>query len=431
MSKWQFTWIVLLAGSLLLSACTARETTTASAPVQEADNQENGQVLTVVNPETAKTESSSEETAKKYQIQTRLTDFKLFSDTIGIAWGITRGELRLYTTKDKGRTWTNISPAATVQFPSAIRYGKEMYFLDQSHGWIMRKAQGSTEGILLYTKDGGLHWSISSLPSNADPSSIYFATPDRGWILSKGFSSSGSQSKTLYNSYDGGMTWSSDTKEASSTGADADGTLPGLPQYGYFEDMAYTTEQKGFTLVQQLTKPDLYTTSDGGEHWSANSSFFSKLDLENCSQYTAEEINVFPGNGQSAYIPVRCIKGDPSNSSKYSGYFTADGGKTFQFVDFALQWQSGENAALVPFFLNGQEGWSLQGNLIYHTDNQGKIWTALPESPKLTATLQDYPEVVKLQFITPEYGWILVQNSGEKTSRLLSTKDGGRSWQML
>ncbi|GGA25483.1 WD40/YVTN/BNR-like repeat-containing protein [Paenibacillus physcomitrellae] len=427
MSKWRHKIIVLVAACMLLSACTARESTSVSAPLQEEDNQENGQVLTVVNPETAKSEDTAVESSKKkYQIQTRLTDFHLLTETTGIAWGITRGELRLYTTNDQGRTWTNISPAATVQFPGLVRYGEEMFFLDQGHGWIMRKAQGSTEGILLHTEDGGLNWKISSLPANASPSSVYFTTAERGWLISVSPTSPGNQKKSVYNTYDGGSTWVASKDEVVSSGQT--GSLINLPQYGYFADMDFTTEQQGFALIQEIKKPDLYTTKDGGQHWMQSNTFFRKQDLGECDSYTAEQIQFFNESGQTGLIPIRCTKGD---TSKYSGYFTSDGAATFQFIDFPLPWQSGVNAGLAPYFVNEMEGWSLQGYLLYHTIDQGKTWRALPENRKLATTLDDYPEVVKLQFVSPNYGWMLVQNSEERTSRLLSTHDGGLSWQML
>ncbi|ANS74581.1 hypothetical protein AWM70_08265 [Paenibacillus yonginensis] len=427
MSKWRHMMIVLVAACTLLSACTAREKASGPAPLQEEDNQENGQVLTVVNPETAKSEDTAAavDSTKKYQIQTRLTDFQLMTETTGIAWGITRGELRLYTTSDKGKTWTNISPAATVQFPSPVRYGKEMFFLDQGHGWIMRKAQGSTGGILLHTEDGGLNWKISSLPSGISPSSIYFASADRGWLMAVSPTSPGNQQKLIYNTYDGGRTWAASKDEVVSSGQA--GALTSLPQYGYFSDMEFTTEQQGYALIQEIKKPDLYTTKDGGQHWTLNS-FFHKQELGDCDSYTAEELRFFDESGQSGFIPVRCTKGD---SSKYSGYFTSDGAAKFQFINFALPWQTDVNARLAPFFVDEMEGWSLQGHLLYHTIDQGQTWRPLPQSARLASTLNDYPEVVKLQFISPKYGWMLVQNSQERTSRLLSTQDGGLSWQML
>lgn len=117
---------------LLLTACTS-EMPPAAAPVQD-DPSEEGQTITVINPESSENQgnpaaTSAENKNNRYQIQTRLTDFQLLSATTGLAWGNTRNELRLYITEDNGKTWTNISPAASVPFSTTPEYGKDIFFL--------------------------------------------------------------------------------------------------------------------------------------------------------------------------------------------------------------------------------------------------------------------------------------------------------------
>lgn len=181
--KWwlKLTGCVVLTG-VLLTACTARQPS-AIAPVQEEDVEE-GQTLTIVNPDnktTLDTDPNVEE-GKKYQIQTRLTDFKLLSDTSGLAWGATRNELRLYLTHDRGNTWTNVSPAASIQFPNSLEFGKDLFFIHSENGWIVRNSLGTGEAIVLRTVDGGLTWKMSTLPETNSVSAIYF-TEDRKSVV--------------------------------------------------------------------------------------------------------------------------------------------------------------------------------------------------------------------------------------------------------
>ncbi|WP_223066183.1 hypothetical protein [Paenibacillus caui] len=427
MSNWRGVLITLVAGCLLLTACTSRQNDSNTAALKEKDVQEDGQVLTVITPTASKTQSAASEANQKYQIQTRLTDFQLLSDTTGIAWGLTRGELRLYMTQDNGETWTNISPAATVQFPKSISYGKEMFFLDPKHGWIVRKAQGNTESIILRTEDGGTSWKIGTLPKEVELNSLFFLTTSRGWLMSTTDSGlPGNQKKTLYSTYDGGMSWSKSNDRLEESLKEKQSNQ--LPDFGYFLGMVFRNVQQGFVMLQELNSPKLYVTSDGGRHWKESSAVFNKQILGKFDKYTASTPYFFSAGDHNGFVPVMYTQG---MSNKFSGYFTSDGGNSFRYVSFPLAWQTGMNSMLAPTFLNDKEGWNLQGSALYHTVDQGKTWTKLPESEKLTTTMEEYPEVVKLQFFSSKLGWILVQNSKERTSRLLQTQDGGISWHML
>lgn len=118
---------------------------------QPTEAPEEGQTITLITPDANHIDNDS---APKYQIQTRLTDFQLLSESEGLT-GVTKNELRLYLTRDNGATWANISPAPNVQFLSNPVYGKGIFFTDPSHGWIIRSAFGATETIVLRTTDGG------------------------------------------------------------------------------------------------------------------------------------------------------------------------------------------------------------------------------------------------------------------------------------
>ena len=136
----------------LLAACTDTGQTPVAEPPQEQDEIGNtGQTLTVVPPDNS-TQTTTD--TAEYQIQTRLTDFQLLNDNGGLAWGVTRNALRLYYTQDQGVTWTNISPSENVQFPANPQYGQSIYFVDRTHGWIVREGLGGTDTMVLRTNNG-------------------------------------------------------------------------------------------------------------------------------------------------------------------------------------------------------------------------------------------------------------------------------------
>ncbi|MNO12436.1 Ycf48-like protein [compost metagenome] len=422
--KWWFklTGCVALA-CILLTACTSNQPS-AKTPVQEDEIAEEGQTLTVINPEpisNAKAESSVDE-GKKYQIQTRLTDFKLLSETTGLAWGATRNELRLYLTQDRGKTWTNISPASSVQFPNSLEFGKDLFFVDPSNGWIVRNSLGSGEAIVLRTIDGGLTWKMSSLPETSTVSAIYFKNQEYGWILTEG--SDGV--KTLYLTVNGGAAW----RKMMSSPVIPDHTENelALPKNGHAVGMTFTTANDGYITMLDNGLPKLYITKNGGSQWTENQNFFNPSKYTKCKSFIAGAPTFFGDSADSGYVSVGCSKDD---STKFNGYFTKDSGATWSLAPFALPWQSGVNEEQTPAFLNDQVGWSIQGMTVLHTTNQGKDWVMLPKSEKLTEVLLEYNEVVKLQFYSERVGWLLVSKSDQKRSLLLQTIDGGVSWRVL
>ncbi|MGN7357041.1 WD40/YVTN/BNR-like repeat-containing protein [Paenibacillus sp. SAF-054] len=416
--------------SVLLSACSSHDEQNVlpeSAPAAQDTTDsvaDLGQTLTVVAPDTAK--KNTKDTGK-YQIQTKLTDFQLLTETKGIAWGLTRNELRMYLTDDNGQTWVNISPSANVQFPANPRYGKDIYFTDPNHGWIVRDPSGLAETIVLHTSDGGESWDISSIAQKNKISAITFDSPDRGWLMATEDSTTGKEMKVLYRTDDGGSLWKVVMQNTEYNPAKATVTSP-IPHLGYTLGMTFVDSQRGYTMVQELGEPKMYQTLDGGNKWASGPTFFNRDKFKNCVSYTTDRPQFLDIGRKAGFIPIGCKNG---NSTKYNGYFTQDGGATWNFVNFGLGSSEGMNQDIRPVFISANEGWALLGSTIYHTLDQGKTWSSVADNQVIKEKLAEYPEVVKLQFSSPLVGWILVENNEQKSSRLLQTTDGGLNWRVL
>lgn len=425
--KWwlKLTGCVALA-CIVLTACTTKQPS-AMTPVQEDNVAEEGQTLTVINPESINNTAADAKAdeGKKYQIQTRLNDFKLLSETTGLAWGATRNELRLYLTQDRGQTWTNISPASSVQFPNSLEFGKDLFFIDSVNGWIVRNSLGSGEAIVLRTVDGGLTWKMASLPEGSTVSAIFFANQQNGWILTENTNGV----KTLYLTVNGGAAW----KKVMSSPVIKDNTETelALPKEGHAVAMTFTSKSNGFVTVLDQGQPKLFVTNSGGIQWEENEHFFNPGKYTKCTSFVVGTPTLFTSNTKTGYVPVGCNK---DNTTKFNGYFTTDSGATWTLAPFGLPWQivqSEANELQAPYFLNNQVGWTIQGTTVLQTLNQGKDWLALPESEKLTKVLLEYNEIVKMQFYSENVGWLLVSKSDQKRSLLLQTQDGGISWRVL
>ncbi|RRJ65861.1 hypothetical protein EHV15_25280 [Paenibacillus oralis] len=432
MKLWRYVIVVSLSLCLLLTACTSEQPPEVKQ-AQPEPPEEKGQTITVINPDSsenlgAETKAPAEDgNNNKYQIQTRLTDFQLLSTTTGLAWGCTQSELRLYLTRDNGQTWTNISPAASVMFPSTPRFGKEIFFIDPMHGWIVRNAAGLDDAIVLRTEDGGVTWKVSSFPRADQVEGIYFSNESNGWVLTSNTSDSGRSERVLYATEDGGATFdpimgAPDPNSFALNPPARSGLGQGTPM-----SMAFVDELNGFVSEIEAGQPALYTTDNGGDTWAKKESFFDAEKFKTCDRFIVGNVSLF-GDGSSGWVPVGCTRDE---ATKFNGYFTQDAGATWTLVPFNLSWQTGFNEDLAPTFLTRNEGWTMMGSTVYYTSDQGNHWTPLPRSAKLVDIVADYPEVVKLQFFSSRVGWLLVAKEDQKRSLLLQTRDGGTSWHVL
>ncbi|MFD1270431.1 WD40/YVTN/BNR-like repeat-containing protein [Paenibacillus motobuensis] len=429
MRRWYTLIVIVTVAGMLLTACSSNSP--AVDPKDQAGElSEEGQTLTVINPDSVGSKPAANSPAnetQKYEIQTRLTDFQLLGDSTGLAWGTTRSELRLYMTNDSGETWANISPATSVLFSSNPQYGKDIYFVSPTHGWIIRNFSESGEAIVLRTIDGGVTWKMTSLPKANEVASVFFINEDRGWILTIDNSQKNDTTKTLYLTNNGGASW---IKVMSSplfpTGPEATNATP---IQSNSVSMTFSSEKLGYISAIEFGHPEFYVTRNGGVSWNKSDQFFDMSKYKNCSSFLTGTPTFF-NNSDIGWIPVGCSRDD---AVKYNGYFTHDGGKTWAYAPFDIDWITETNKGAAPFFINSLEGWNIRNGAVYHTTNQGKTWTALPVNGKLHDVMTDlaYNQVVKLQFFTAKFGWLLVAKSDGKRSLLMQTTDGGRSWRVL
>lgn len=426
-SRFTFWLGMLMILTWMLAACTSepikqQHTAPTEAPPESVEDIEEGQTITLVTPDTA---TKAPEEKNKYQIHTRLTDFHLINESVGIAWGITDTALRLYKTEDNGDTWVDIFPSSNVQFMDKLEYGKEIVFTDKNHGWIVRNKQRSTETILLNTTNGGETWKLSSLPRTGAVSGMSFVSSREGWIMAKGELSLGAEEKTLFLTRNNGESW----EEVMQNSEYPISRIPGsvIPRTGSVMGLMFTDPNVGFVTIREMQYSKLYITRDGGQKWKPSGQVFQSKRLNSCGSVFAGT-PVFLGNGSNGkevYIPVSCIKDDQVS---YMGYFTADTGKSWNLVSFPMTGDPGQGT-IPPVFYRLEDGFRMVNGIVYHSRNMGKTWTAFPKSKLLADNLKKYPNVVKLQFTSPDVGWMLIETMDKKRSRLMKTSNGGRSWQ--
>jgi photosystem II stability/assembly factor-like uncharacterized protein len=146
---------------------------------------------------------------------------------------------------DGGRSWTNLGQVNIVN-PS---------FASPTVGFGFEYRRPAMSAPLMKTTDGGRTWreTGSSCPSpTAWGTFASFVSPNHGWILCDGEPSAGSQSRTLFETTDGGATWSA---------------VPGdLGSSGYPQAMFFRPDGNGWIGLGQAAISIMRTT-DGGRHW--------------------------------------------------------------------------------------------------------------------------------------------------------------------
>ncbi|WP_152669230.1 WD40/YVTN/BNR-like repeat-containing protein [Paenibacillus sp. DMB20] len=359
----------------------------------------------------------------KYQIQTRLTDFHMLNESTGIAWGLTNTSLRLYLTEDYGETWVNISPASNVKFAEKLVYGRDLVFTDRKNGWIVRSGRGSTEPMLLNTTDGGREWKLSSLPNAGEITAISFTSSRNGWIMTAGETAPGSQEKLLYRTQDNGETWKTVMQNSEYPASRVPGTV--IPRTGLITGMTFADSNTGFATVKEMRGFKLYATKDGGSKWKSLDQVFQDDQMNKFQSYSPDDPG-FLGSTAGVWVPVTCYAG---NKIKYKGYFSKNGGKSWELVSFPLSPKT-LDGNIAPVFRRFNEGWSVVDGIVYSSNDMGKTWTAYERDPGLAKNLERYPIISKMQFASPDVGWMLVETADESRSRLLLSMDGGATWRV-
>lgn len=217
------------------------------------------------------------------------------------------------------------------------------------------------------------------------------------------------ESKALYSTSDGGATW-----EEVMQNEQYNPNLPNhsIPFTGITTGMIFKNRVDGFVTLQTGNLPKIFMTKDGGQSWNPGPTFLSNEQLKGCDRVLTGKPEFFDANKSNGWMSVGC-QNDKEKMITYHGYFTTNGGENWEFAPFELKSPTERTHQSAPTFLNSQVGWAIMGNTLYHTVNQGKTWIPLKESSILQSKLAEYPETIKMQFISPELGWLLLEKKNK------------------
>jgi photosystem II stability/assembly factor-like uncharacterized protein len=313
----------------------------------------------------------------------------------------TDGLTQLLATVDAGRRWTNISPP-TLRGSGRVVDG--MLLSSRTDLWVgvSNNSAGPTEAELFNSTDGGRTWSDRGVfPHGGGSVWPYFISPSRGWLMVDNGAAAGSDWVTIYRTTSAGRHWALIARTPFPGVPDTSGT-PGAPSSGCDKlGIAFASSTSGWIGQFCASGVALQRSIDGGRQWSE-----ANLD-------TTDE-------GGFATAP-RFFNGADGAASAGLGAPTGTRGAIFTTIDGGTQWtlhkSPGFDAA--PADIVSPTMWfTYKGDTLFVTRNAGATWSS-HRSPVVNNSFDGQV----LDFINVNDGWV-VTHSG----RLWHTTNGGRSW---
>ena len=409
--------VLLIIATLLMGACDGAPATETALPMTEEPplpteaDVELPELATATSPPPTPlpptdVPPTAEPTSSAPSI--RLYDLFMMSTSRGYAI-ITYGDItnRVMRTTDGGETWIDITPE------SAPTTTAELYFLDESRGWVAYRS--TSEGLpasaytIWRTIDGGETW-LASAPINMSdiamegigPTGFFFLNAQTGWFRASLGGGMNKSYPTIYRTTNGGQSWSRMMDPYT------DFELLSFSKTGMvFSDSSYgwvTRDSRGVEWGVYVQ-----VTEDGGATWSSIA-LPEPTDAPGlyegggwCGAYYPE----LTGYGRGSLVSTCEQVEDGETFYRTYLYTTTNGGATWTYQNMP----PGELFRFPGTLV-------VAGRTIYQSTDGGENWNRM-------STVDFYPG--EYSFVDPLHGWAMV--TWEDDSRdLMRTTDGGVTW---
>ena len=260
----------------------------------------------------------------------------------------------IVSTTNGGQSWTETLLEQLGDKDTALN---SIHFVNPDVGWIVgatSKNEASREGTLLKTSDGGKTWSVSKLPFNQIPTSIYFIDENKGWMggstpLPTDADEDGGPSDLLATT-DGGSTWQAQRR------------LPISIAEIFFlnSDTGWVSGYRGA----------IYQTTDNGRTWNRQR---SEIEFD-------DSFRDLSGDGSKNFIISGIHFFDAQHGLAAAGEAEDDIGRVVGTVNGGASWSrklsSQEDGIHDVFLVSPTEGWAVARfpKYIYHTLDGGSYW---------------------------------------------------------
>jgi photosystem II stability/assembly factor-like uncharacterized protein len=317
-------------------------------------------------------------------------------------WGI--NDNMVLRTDDGGVSWHNVSPAN----PGALGYAVNADFLDEQNGWMLVPDPANMmAGTLYRTSDGGGAWSSFQVPFGAGV--LRFLDTKQGWVMASLGAGAGSMGVAIFQSSDGGSTWTQNyVNDPNQPGAGDSLPLGGLKDGLTPIDMQ-TAWVGGVTYTPGVVY--LYQTQDGGHSWKL-------IQVPVPAGYEQAQLETlgptFITLG-AAYLPVTLASQNGVLEAIYSSH---DGGSSWALT-----------STLIPFggkmdFISATEGFVWTGTDFYVTKDGAQTWTTITPDVAFGDSFSG------MDFVSTNTGFVLTSDA-TGVHGLYKTTDGGATWNIL
>jgi photosystem II stability/assembly factor-like uncharacterized protein len=281
----------------------------------------------------------------------------------------------MFRTNDGGGTWQRAVVEGTAAYqigggPPTVRLSLD--FVDPQHGWliVIRRSGNLSDRSLHESSDGGMSWTSLPDPPNSE-STIRFIGTLEGWATG-GLPQIGFPGDDLlYHTTDGGRSWEQrSVSPPTETGLGSPWEYH-LPVFANALDGVLPVElYKGCDIV------GFFVTHDGGKHWDLQGGFA-----------TADRPPPAPREG------IRAVDMSLWTVSAFGNSFrvTQDGGKTWSLVtaDLSSVDTLGTIGSLIPLLASAEAGWGIvssercwgggctSARVLVKTADGGQTWAPL------------------------------------------------------
>lgn len=306
-----------------------------------------------------------------------LLQIAMIDQTTG--WALAKNG-QIYRTGNGGATWTQISafqPGPTADNGSTI----DACFVDGQTAFAAANTGTANQPtiVVFRTVDQGTTWNSTKISANLswekdDVGGVKLSFPDalNGFLMVTGTPGAGQMGKALYQTTDGGKTFSFVGDITGMT--NAKGTMVGVE--GYPDGMTFSTPKLGFVTCPAGAWMYLlmFKTTDGGVTWNLMS-----LPVPAAYQSLSYSNDYFANPYPPAFFGAQKNEGvmmvDFFTQDKHvmQSYHTMDGG-----VSWTVGPVSGNTSVTTYSFINETTGWGLdQSGKVFTTADGGATWTAI------------------------------------------------------
>ena len=356
-----------------------------------------------------------------------ITTLQMFDSVAG--WAI-EARYHILHTVDGGNTWQDVTP------PQGTYMAGGFFAIDSKTAWatfFTGLYRPISAAFVWYTSDGGQSWQAGQpFLVNLDregrdvpndyywPQQLYFIDQQTGWLLVDVYFGMHSTRLLLFNTSDGGKTWTvindhyHDLQRAAGIGVAFINQETGW--YGQ-NDIQFQWISLRVDDIVATGGWKLHKTLDGGRSFTA----FTLLPLP-AELKKLEFVGKSADCGETRMLTIAprvigvqwtCwVYTEPRQDYNFYA-LTSDGGQTWQ------SWLATGN----EFFLNAQTGWRLSptnsstSRKLQQTTDGGRTWSSIK-----TVAWQG----AQFDFVSEQVGWAII-NDGDAAA-LVHTTDGGHTW---